>query len=664
MREFSVARRNVAEAVCVGLLLLGMALQLIHVSRVTSATWDEPHHLFDGYTVWKLRDYRMNPEVPPLVKMVAAAPLLGMELKAPENQGRHVQEEAFLDGRAFVFGNGGDRVLFPARMACMGFALVLGLLLCCMAREMFGGVAALFGLALFVVDPNFLANGALVTTDVGMSCALLATVYAWYRYVKVPGWGRLVLVGLAAGLAVVVKFTGLLLAPILVLLIVVEAAQARSLRVLGRRLAGLAAVAVMAWVVLWAFYGFRYKAAPQGHELTQPLDAYLKTMPDAGDGRRLALLAKVHALPEAYLWGLANTKLTEDADTSYFFGRVYRHGQWRYFPAAFLIKSTLPLLLLLCLVPFAWRRREWWRGSRLVFLAVPVVVFVEVVMRAQMNIGHRHLLPIYPFLYVLVAGAAAVLFARNRRWGLFFGVLLVWQVATSARVAPGYMAYGNEAWGGPDNVHRYLSDANVDWAQQLKETKVYLDEHKVTNCWFAYFADGAIQPEDYGIHCKRLPTTSSLWWLNLPMEVPPVIDGTVLISDSDLEGIEFGEGALNPYDSFRGVKPTAVIEHGLYVYDGSFGVPLASALVQAHEAETLLGAGKVEAALAKAQAAEALAPRAVSVQSALGDVFEKMGRRSEALAHDQEALKAAKEVEPELQKDMVPGLEARVKTLQ
>jgi tetratricopeptide (TPR) repeat protein len=204
----------------------------------------------------------------------------------------------------------------------------------------------------------------------------------------------------------------------------------------------------------------------------------------------------------------------------------------------------------------------------------------------------------------------------------------------------------------------------VDWAQQLKETKVYLDEHKITNCWFAYFADGAIEPEDYGIHCKRLPTTSSLWWLNLPMEVPPVISGTVLISDSDLEGIEFGQGALNPYDSFRGVKPTAVIEHGLDVYDGSFAVPLMSALVQAHEAETLLAAGKIQAALSKAQAAEVLAPRAVSVQSALGDVLAKMGRRPEALRHYRAALQAAKEIEPELQKDSVPGLEAAVKGLE
>ena len=209
-------------ALVVGALLLIFTLELVHVARVYSATWDEAHHLYDGYTVWTRHDYRLNPEVPPLVKLTAALPLLPLHLYAPPNQGRSEPKEAFLDGRAFVFGNGGDRVLFPARMACMLFSLLLAWLLYAAAREMFGDMPALAALALFVLDPNILAHGALITTDVGSACCIFGAVYAFYRYAKAPGTVRLLITGLATGLAMCAKFTGIFVLPMLLLLAVAE----------------------------------------------------------------------------------------------------------------------------------------------------------------------------------------------------------------------------------------------------------------------------------------------------------------------------------------------------------------------------------------------------------------------------------------------------------
>ena len=195
-------------SVLVTALLAIFAAQLIHVARSDSMSWDEGHHLYDGYTIWKQGDYRLNAEVPPLVKLTAALPLLGMRLNVPARGGRSQGQEAFLGGRAFVFQNGADRVLFPARMACMGFTLALALLLYVTAHEMFGVVAALVALALFVFDPNFLAHGTLVTTDAGSALFFLAAVFAFYRYCKSPTWLRLFLAGLATGLAFVAKFSG------------------------------------------------------------------------------------------------------------------------------------------------------------------------------------------------------------------------------------------------------------------------------------------------------------------------------------------------------------------------------------------------------------------------------------------------------------------------
>ncbi len=626
MKLHAVRLTRLHRTLAVAALFLLFLLQLVHVARVYSATWDEAHHLYDGYTVWTQHDYRLNPEVPPLVKLTAALPLLPLHLYAPPNQGRSEPKEAFLDGRAFVFGNGGDRVLFPARMACMVFALLLAWVIYAAAQNMFGSLAALLALGLFIFDPNVLANGTLVTTDIGSACCIFGTIFAFYRYVKSPGAMWLGIVGIAAGLTMVAKFTGVLLAPMLLLLALAEAFRARSFAVLGKRLAACVGILLCAWMVIWAFYGFRYAPAPNGRELSPRLAPYIQSMPNQKDAAELALVARYRLLPEAYIWGLANTKKTEWEYTSYFFGHVYRHGPWQYFPAAFLIKSTLPLLFLLALFPVFWFGTKGNYGRELSFLLIPVCVYFAVVTASHFDIGARHLLPIYPFLYVIAAAGAAAAFRRGPAWAALATALLAWQVVTSVRVSPAYMAYGNEAWGGPLQVHRYLSDANVDWGQQLKAVKRYLDQNHITNCWFAYFPDGAVEPSDYGVYCHRLPTTSSLWWLNLPMEVPPVIDGAVLISDSDLEGIEFGDGALNPYDSFRGMKPVAVIQDGIDVYQGRFAVPLASALVDVRKSGELNKAGQSKAALDMASQAVALAPGSAIAQLNLADLLAAHGQ--------------------------------------
>ena len=642
----------------VAILLAIFCMQLVRVARLYSANWDEAHHLYDGYLILTQHDYRANAEVPPLIKIVAALPILGLHPALPTATGTSQTENAFLAGRMFLFGNGGDRLLFPARMACMLFTLMTALLVYAAGHRLFGTLAGLCALFLFVFDPNLLAHGTLISTDVGSACFLLATVYAFYRYSVQPSWKLLLMTGLLAGLALVAKFTGILIAPLLLLLAVVEGIRERKLATAARLLSASFAALAFAWLVLWAFYGFRYVAAPNGLQLSPALGEYLASMPHPADGVKLALLARFHLFPQAYLWGLANTKYIEQEYTSYFFGRVYRHGPWQYFPAAFLIKSTLPLLLLLILAPVVWLREGRAYGRQLVFLLVPVCVYLAVITTSHFDIGARHLMPIYPFLYLLAGAATAMLLRRGSGWAALAGGLLLWQGVTSVRVAPNYMAYGNEAWGGPLQVRRYLSDANVDWGQQLKTVKQYLDQKHEPECWFAYFPDGAVKPQDYGVPCRRLPTPSGLWWFKLPMEVPPQINGTVLISESDLDGVESGDGALNPYAAFQKLKPVAILQDGVYVYQGSFAVPLASAWVDVRNSAEFAQKGDLQQALTLAQQAVALAPESARTQLQLAGVLAQEKQSGLARGHYQLARENLLHQRPDLeQEELGPQIE-------
>lgn len=174
-----------AAGVCI--LLLVMLGELAFSVRWQSLTWDEGDHLFSGYMSLKAHDFSLNPEHPPMAKMVAALPLLPLELKVAPQQGRYFKDEAYFGGRELLYRNGpanggkysADTLLFRARMAISIFILLLALLVFLAGREMFGVGAGFVAMALFVFDPSILTNGAYITTDATVSCFFFATVYAF-----------------------------------------------------------------------------------------------------------------------------------------------------------------------------------------------------------------------------------------------------------------------------------------------------------------------------------------------------------------------------------------------------------------------------------------------------------------------------------------------------
>ena len=648
-------------------LLIILSLQLVFSVRQQTQTWDEANHIYAGYKSWTDADFGLNPEHPPMVKLLATAPLLSSPLKLPQLQDRYFKEEAFLGGKDFLYQNDADRILFRTRMAAATFTLLLAVIVFLATREMFGTGAAFIALALLVFDPNILAHGAFVTTDIALSCFMFAAVYAFYRYVKAPSLWRLSIVGISTGLALAAKHTGALVFPILLLLAAYELIRlwTSTKRLPGKETLRLAAslvgITVIALVVLWSFYGFRYAARPNGLQLNPPLTAYVQDL-KPHETWAIATMARWHVLPESYLYGLADVRLTANFYTSYVLGKIYAHGVWFYFPIAFLIKSTVGFMALLVLAVAAIVTRRMKGASEILFLIIPPGFYLLVAFVVGMNIGVRHILPVYVFLAVLIGGAAWTLVRQHRKLTYVVGALLLIHAVSSFRTFPTYLAYANELWGGPSNTYKYLTDSNVDWAQQLKATKQYLDQRGVKECWFAYFGEGIADFKYYGIPCKPLPTVVTLW-LNEQLEVPVAIDGPVLISAATLSGFEFGPGSLNPYEQFQRVAPTGVIQHGVFVFDGRFEIPLAAALTRMQKAGNLLAAQQVQPALVEAQTAVTLAPDSVDAHLMLGDVLAAMGQTDQARATYEKALTLAKTIEPEFQVRSIPNIERKLASL-
>ena len=644
-----------------GLIILQIILVAIIVHG-ESLTFDEGDHIFAGYMMWHTGDYGLNPEHPPLVKLVATLPLLQEKLWVPPLQQRWFKSEAYRDGRDFLERNDAShRLLFRMRLAAGVFSVGLSVTVCLMGSKLFGESAGLLALLLVVFEPNVLANSDLVTTDMGVACFFLATIYCFYRYARQPSVIRLLLTGLAAGLTLSAKHSGILLAPMLLGLTLIEIACAergRRKRMAGTLFGGIAAIVVLAVAVLWAFYGFRYAARPAGLVMNPTLSEYAEPLKGINSWV-IGHAANWRLLPESYLMGMTDIHYAAQQYAIFLLGHDYAHGVWWYFPVAMSIKTTLGLIGLVVLAGIALISMRLRQRRELAYLVVPGAIYLIVAILSGMNIGTRHVLFLYPLAALLAAAGLVALAQHSRRWLWIGGGLVAFHILSAMAIFPAEMAYANEAWGGTANTHKYLSDSSVDWAQQLPHVKQWVDAHPGEECWFAYSAYPDLRPQAYGIPCHPLPTAHTGGEI-LPTEVPETIHGNLLLSADDLEACDWPSDQLNVFERFRWMPMAEQIDHSVFVYRGDFDVHEAAALGAVQKSKILLRKHRPAEALVAAERAVALQPQNVLTQTALGDAQMASGDKSSARAAFELALAAAHRLEADAQPLYVPDLEQKL----
>jgi 4-amino-4-deoxy-L-arabinose transferase-like glycosyltransferase len=533
----------------------------------TSATWDEPIHLTAGYAAAAQGDFRVDPSHPPLLRMWAALPALFMhDVALDTNPIERVPppswlQEAYLFAHRFLYvENDADRLLYAARGMMVLLGVALGFVLFFWARSWLGFVPAVVALACYTLEPNLLAHSSLVTTDLGVTCFTFGAVYCLWRIDRDGRWRHVALLAACVALAVLSKFSGLLLAPIIVLLLAVMVAR-RSLDA-KRALAVLGIVAVVTLGAAWGMYGFRYlpSASPawafelQGTPLTGQSPALARVVQWI-DSHRL--------LPNAFTQGAFYTQASVTQMPAFLAGEVREGGWWYYFPAAIALKTPLAMLLLLAIgLLTCVRRRAVLGGRNLLFVLVPAGLYLAAAMQSGVNIGLRHVLPIFPFLILIVAvGVAEIL--RLRRPVVIAALSLAGLAWTAefARAYPHPLTFFNALAGGPEQGYRYLSDSNLGWGQALKGLKTWMDRNDVSHVNLAYF--GQADPAYYDIDCTFLPGSPTF---AIDATRRPRLPGYVAISSTTLNGVYSPPWWRLFYEPFQHLEPVAVVGNAIRVY--------------------------------------------------------------------------------------------------
>ncbi|MBA3441821.1 MAG: glycosyltransferase family 39 protein [Pyrinomonadaceae bacterium] len=551
-----------AEALCCLLLLL-MAVNFLIVIQRKSITVDEAKHIPAGYHHLVHGNFRINNEHPPLVKMLAALPLVllvGPVAPAPQAQPTLFTTD-YTEEITWPFWKANterfETISFWSRVPMIALTLLLGALIFIYARRLFGPRAALFAVALFSFEPTVLAHGRVVQTDVPAALGYLLFFFALHTYGAAPTTGRALFLGLAGGLALLTKFSMIVIVPVLAVatlaLIVVAPRRGWRRTRLAAQLLGAALVAV---AVINAAYYFQRRPL-------EPAD--VKFIASQSTARRnevmLGFRVVSKIVPTDFLYGIYwQIVHSRGGHSASLLGDYSRTGWWYYFPVAFALKTTLAFALLsaAALVWAAWRllaRRE----KYLLVLVVPLALYTALIMTSKINIGIRYFLPAFPFLFIL-SGAfldRLLRLKRARSAGLALAVLaLCWVGVESVRAYPHYMSYMNQlAWQHPRWY--YLSDSNVEWGDDVRELALYLRARGETKVR-ARFLGGWGRLEHYGVEYVDL----------LPPPAAPLPETRyIAIGASYLNGSTVPlEDGQNYFAEYRRRTPEKVFGNSIYLY--------------------------------------------------------------------------------------------------
>jgi hypothetical protein len=457
-----------ARRALVAALLLALAVQSVASMRLLSATSDETSHLPSGYTYLATGEIRLNRQHPPLVKLLAALPLLTLsprlDLDDPAYRSEPPDEWKF--GYRFLYSNDADALLFRGRLAIVLLALLGGVYTYLLARDVFGAEAGVAAVFLYCFCPGLIAHSHLVTMDVPLAAFATGTFFHLRRFVRDGERAQAIASTVLLGCALATKFSAVLFVPVIAGLVLTATWRRGPLRAA----ATLGAILIGALAIVWALYFF------------------------PGD-------------PLFYWRGLTSVNRDHDPAYRYFLMGEFREGGFpTYFLWVFLLKTPLPVLALL-----AWAAIRFARGPRRdaldeAFVLAPGLFFFAGTVAAADDMGVRYLLPAYPFLFAFASRSARDLL-RSRAGRIAGAALAVWTLVTAVRIYPDHLAYFHELAGGPSRGHRYLDDSNVDWGQDLKRLAARLRDEKIEKVRLLYAWNGS--PDYYGISYE--PVTKRDW---------------------------------------------------------------------------------------------------------------------------------------------------------
>ncbi len=574
----------------IAFLILIAAFSLCFFSLLNDCwTFDETAHIGAGYSYLTQQDYRLNPEHPPLIKDLAAIPLLFLKPNFPKNDQSWVQQDQdpvwwvqFNFGNKFLYNsnNDPDKILVYSRTAMILLFLFLAWFVFFWTKKLFGNKTALLSLFLVCFSPTFLAHGRLVTTDAGAALGVVLSTYFWIKFLKKPNFKNIILASVILGISLLFKFSLLLLIPFLgiITLVYVWVNKLPFLKYIGLSiLIGIIALIFVIWPV-YQVHVLNYPITTQVQDTKYWLNSTSIPEPILEPFFWMSSKPILRSINHYFTGIIMALSRTTGGNTTFFMGKISAQAWPTYFPLVYLIKVPLTFhILTLLALTWAmcrlikpkkyprikikkWIKRYFVETAMLIFL----IIYWTTSIKSNLNIGVRHLLPVFPFTIILISRATTIWmkkpFAKIKY--IIVGLLIVLQIISVISIFPNFISYFNILIKGPKHGHKYVTDSNLDWGQDLRRLKDFVEKKDIDKIYLDYFGGGS--PEYYlkDKYIKWNPNQSS-------DELPA--DSWLAVSVNELQGgraipVKEYEQPANHYNWLSKYQPVAKIGYSIFIY--------------------------------------------------------------------------------------------------
>ncbi|MBI2564632.1 glycosyltransferase family 39 protein [Candidatus Woesearchaeota archaeon] len=438
-------------------------------------TYDEPTFLPEGLAIWNTGEHRLVVDHPPFIKLWSSLPVLFTNYSLPLGHKSWVNAERWEFGRAFLFSNNADFIIKAGRLTILLLGMLLGIIVFLFSKNLFGKKAGLFALFIYSFSPNIIAHSSLITNDLASTFFIVLSLFLFLKErEKIFPWKT----AISTGLAISSKFTGLYLLPFYFLIYAAD--YFRKQKSIAKIIKALITIFVFSFITLIIIYGFNLFALYDG------------------------INNVVFHSKQGHFNFLAGEHSTK--------------GWWYYFPFAFLVKTPLPTIILFVVSIFFWfnnKNKDWKTAYLLIF----VVYYFFMFSFNNINIGVRHVLPVFPIVFIILS---QLINNKNLALKLFIIILLIWYVYGTISISPHYLSFFNEILGGPSQGYNYLIDSNIDWGQDLKILKQWQVNNNNKEIFLAYF--GMDSPIYRNVSFNLLPCNK-------------YVNGTIVVSVTHYQGL-------------------------------------------------------------------------------------------------------------------------------
>jgi hypothetical protein len=594
---------------CAGLLAV-FAMTAWRASLQKCATMDEPEHLVSAWILTHYNDFRYDSEDPPLWKYFIAvgtrkdalpinrnSPAWGQLLKSFISEGTFAADALY-----HAPGVDADALVRAGRARMLAIGVALGVAIAWWAWRLGGAVAGIVALAAYCLDPNIMAYSAMIKNDVVTALALLLLAGGAWILGERASITRWLIVSLMLGAALTVKFSGILGIAILGVMLLIRSLikqpwpmGRRVAETRGQRLAAAGGMFVgsllLSWGFVWACYGFRYGPSPDPrqqfdvrgtleqsaiHDFLAHGDSakqvqYLDYSRDVRNwhqsaGVRLILWAMNHRLlPQSYLNGLLITWGMSQGRLSFLYGQASWVGWWYYFPLAMAFKTPLATLVGLTAAGMVMlegaRRALASHAWALAATATTPLLYMLAAMHSRLNIGLRHVMPVYPFLFIVLGVAASIAWRWHPRItaGLI-AMLIIGLAGETFSAYPDFIPFFNVAVGGSRGGVNLLGDSNIDWGQDLPALAAWQSQHRDRQLFLWYWSTP--DPHYYGIRYNTMALNTA------PVDQEAITKGAPVVAVGAAVLTDPYSRQAKPwfFASLARQKPIAVLGGSIYLY--------------------------------------------------------------------------------------------------